>query len=205
MAMMAGWSDTPWKVSNLILSWLARPWTRIKFALAGVPWGKGWRFYGAPIIQRHRRSRMGFGPGLQLRSSTRSNPLGINHRVLLATIKEGAVLEVGQDFGMSGGSICAAERVTIGDHVAVGANTTIVDTDFHPVDLRMRRTAPSAAATSRVVIEDDVFIGMNCLVLKGVTIGRGSVIGAGSVVTKSVPPGVIAAGNPARVLKELPK
>jgi acetyltransferase-like isoleucine patch superfamily enzyme len=54
-----------------------------------------------------------------------------------------------------------------------------------------------------VVIEDDVFIGMNCVVLKGVTIGRGSVVGAGSVVCKSLPSYIIAAGNPARVIREL--
>ena len=52
-------------------------------------------------------------------------------------------------------------------------------------------------------VEDDVFIGMNCLILKGVTIGKGSVIGAGSVVVKNIPSGVIAAGNPARVIREM--
>ena len=51
------------------------------------------------------------------------------------------------------------------------------------------------------VIEDDVFIGMNCLILKGVVIGRGSVVGAGSVVTGNIPPGVMGAGNPARVIR----
>ena len=199
----AKWSDTPWKISNFIFSWLSYPRTRLRFALAGVPWGKAWRFYGVPIIQRHRRSRMRFGPHLQLRSSTRSNPLGIGHHVLLATIEPGAVLEVGANFGMSGGSVCVAERVTIGDNVAVGANSTIVDTDFHPLEPRMRLVAPAEAKTAPVVIEDNVFIGMNCLILKGVIIGRGSVIGAGSVVTKSVPGGVIAAGNPASVIREL--
>jgi acetyltransferase-like isoleucine patch superfamily enzyme len=205
MTMTSRWSDTPWKVSNVILSWMALPWIRVRFACAGVAWGKSWRLYGVPIIQRHRRSRMSFGPGLQLRSSTRSNPLGINHRVLLATIEEGAALDVGANFGMSGGSICVAESVTIGDNVAVGANTTIVDTDFHPLDARLRRLTLVGAKTAPVLIENDVFIGMNCLILKGVTVGRGSVIGAGSVVTKSIPPGVIAAGNPARVLRELAK
>jgi len=78
-----------------------------------------------------------------------------------------------------------------------------MDTDFHPLDAALRRLEPSRGATRPVVIEDDVFIGVNCLILKGVTIRRGSVIGAGSVVTGSVPPHVVAAGNPARVVREL--
>lgn len=201
--MTTKWSDTPWRVMNVLLSWLAFPLARVRFAYAGIPWGKRWRFFGTPIIQRHRKSRMAFGPGLQLRSTSRSNPLGINHRVLLATLEERSVLEIGANFGMSGGSICAAERVIVGSNVAVGANTTIVDTDFHPLDPRLRLDASAKAATSPVVIEDNVFIGMNCLILKGVTIGRGSVIGAGSVVTKSIPEGVIAAGNPARVVRRV--
>jgi len=197
------WSETPWKAANRVLSWLTCPLIRIRFALSGVPWGKGWRFYGMPIIQRHRKSLMRFGPGLQLRSSTRSNPLGINHRILLATVEAGAVLEIGANFGMSGGCICVANKVTIGNNVAIGANSTIVDTDFHPLDPDMRLLSSADASSAPVVIEDDVFIGMNCLILKGVTIGRGSVIGAGSVVAKAVPASVIAAGNPARVVREL--
>lgn len=195
--------DTPWKVWNQLWRWLAYPRVRLLFALNGVPWGRGWRFYGVPIIQKHRRSRMTFGPGLQLRSSLRSNPLAPNRPVVLATWQAGAVLEVGANFGMTGGTICAAERIIIKDNVVVGANTTIMDTDFHPLDPKQRKLQPSDARIAMIVIEDDVFIGMNCLILKGVTIGQGSVVGAGSVVTKDVPPGVIAAGNPARIVREL--
>jgi acetyltransferase-like isoleucine patch superfamily enzyme len=146
---------------------------------------------------------MEFGSGLNLRSSIRSNPLGLNHPVILATIKQNASLITGVNFSMSGGSICAAELIEIGDNVAVGANTTIVDTDFHSLDPYLRRTKPLEANTRPVCIEDDVFIGMSCLILKGVTIGKGSVIGAGSIVTRNIPAGVIAAGVPAVPIQEI--
>jgi acetyltransferase-like isoleucine patch superfamily enzyme len=146
---------------------------------------------------------MHFGDGFCLRSSLRSNPLGPNHPVILCTWQVGAVLNVGANFAMTGGTLCAAERITIGDHVAVGANTTIIDTDFHPLDPAERRANSSAGKTAPICIEDDVFIGMNCLILKGVTLGQGCVIGAGSVITRDVQAGVIAAGNPARVIGKL--
>jgi acetyltransferase-like isoleucine patch superfamily enzyme len=104
---------------------------------------------------------------------------------------------------MTGGSLCAAQRILIGDDVAVGANTVITDTDFHPLSYAARHSDPADGAVLPVTIEDDVFIGMNCLILKGVTIGQGSVVGAGSVVTREVPPHSIVAGNPARLVREL--
>lgn len=195
--------DQPWKVRTEVGLWLAFPVVRTLFALNKVPWGEGWRCYGVPVVQKHRRSRMQFGKGLHLRSSLRSNPLGPQHPVILATWAESAVLEVGDYFAMTGGALCAVNRITIGHHVAIGANTTVVDTDFHPLDWRERRLHPADGRTAPVTIEDDVFIGMNCLILKGVSIGRGSVIGAGAVVTRDIPPGMIAAGNPARVIRSV--
>lgn len=194
--------NTPWKISNLMCSWISYVPTRLVFALNGVAWGIKWHFYGVPVVQKHRRSVMRFGSNLQLRSFVRSNPLGPNHPVFLCTWNPGAILEIGDDFAMTGGSICAAERITIGTNVAVGANCTIIDTDFHPMNPEFRRQHPQQSNTAPILIEDDVFVGMNCLILKGVTIGHGSVIGAGSVVTKNLPPCVIAAGNPARVIRE---
>jgi acetyltransferase-like isoleucine patch superfamily enzyme len=195
--------ETPWKIANWLSSRLIHPYVYVLFKLNRIPWRKGWHFFGVPIIQKHRNSLMSFGAGLQLRSSVRSNPLGPNRPVILATWKENAVLEVGQNFAMTGGTLCAFNRITIGDDVALGANTTIVDTDFHPLDPEYRLSNPTDAKTARVLIGDNVFIGMNCLILKGATIGCGSVVGAGSVVTHNVPPRVIVGGNPARILKEL--
>jgi acetyltransferase-like isoleucine patch superfamily enzyme len=195
--------DTPWKYQNTIIRWLVLPGVRLQFFLSGIAWGIGWRLYGFPILQKHRRSEMHFGDGLSLRSFARSNPLGPNHPVILCTWQFGAVLDVGDNFGMTGGSLCAAERITIGNRVIIGANTVVVDTDFHPLDHQIRNVHPQDSRTAPVDIQDDVFIGMNCLILKGVTIGQGSVIGAGSVVANNIPAGVVAAGNPAVVIKSI--
>jgi acetyltransferase-like isoleucine patch superfamily enzyme len=195
--------DTTWKIQNQIERWVIYPFLRGIFAWNRIPWENNWKIYGLPLILKHRRSRMYFGQGLSLRSTLRSNPLGANHKVILCTWEAGAVIQVGQAFAMTGGVICAAQAITIGDRVTVGANTTIIDTDFHPLQSASRRAEPNAGKTAPVVIEDDVFIGMDCLVLKGVHIGQGSVIGAGSVVTKDVPPGVVVAGNPAQVIGQV--
>ncbi len=192
--------DTPWKLHNQLGRWLIYPYLRALFALHGVAWGPGWKLYGAPLLLKHRRSSISFGPGLSLRSTLRANPLGANHRVVVCTWQPGAVLQVGRDFAMTGGVLCAARSILIGDRVTVGANTTIIDTDFHPLKAAARQADPNAGAAACVVIEDDVFIGMSCLLLKGVRVGRGAVIGAGSVVTGDIPSGAIAAGNPARVV-----
>lgn len=195
--------DAPWKAWNQALRWLIYPQARLQMALNGISWGRGWSFYGLPILQKHRRSVMKFGEGFSLRSSTRSNPLGPNHPVILSTLRASAVLEIGRNFGMSGGSICVAERVTIGNNVTIGANSVIVDTDFHPLRPHARLLEPQNGKIAPIVIEDNVFVGMNCLILKGVTIGKNSVIGAGSVVSRSIPPDSIAAGNPAVVIRKL--
>jgi acetyltransferase-like isoleucine patch superfamily enzyme len=195
--------ETPWKVNNAIKRWMATPWVYLLFRLNGIPWKSKYRFYGIPIIQKHRGSRMSFGVGLQLRSSARSNPLGPNHPVILCTWQGGARLEVGSNFSMTGGTLCAATSIVIGNNVLVGANSTIADTDFHPLSYEKRVADPSAGKTAPIIIEDNVFIGMNSLILKGVTLGEGCVIGAGSVVTKNIPSKVVCAGNPVQVIRSL--
>jgi acetyltransferase-like isoleucine patch superfamily enzyme len=195
--------DTPWKLANEGRRLALLPVVRLVFWISGVRWGKGWKIYGLPIVQKHRLGVLAIGDRLQLRSTNRSNPLGPNHPVILSVRSPEASLIIGDDFGMTGGSIVAQKHVWIGNRVAVGANTVICDTDFHPLSPQRRQHEPDAGATAPIVIEDDVFIGMQCLVLKGVTIGQGSAIGAGSLVTRDIPAGVVAAGNPARVIRTL--
>lgn len=194
---------TPWRAANELRRRAVLPYVRLMFRLHGIRWGQRWRIFGMPIIQRWGGSTIVLGDGLELRSWYETNPLAPNHPVVLATRKTGALLHIGTDCGFTGTTIVAAELVQIGDRVAVGANTTITDTDFHPLDPVERQRDFLAGRHAPVIIEDDVFIGMHSLILKGVTIGRSSVIGAGSVVTHDVPPAVVVAGNPARVVKAL--
>jgi len=173
------------------------------FAVHGISWGKGWRIWGMPIIQRYRGSRIELGNDILLRSWASTNPLVPNHRVTLATRSKSAIIRVGDNSGMTGTTLVAAERIEIGARVLIGSNTVIVDTDFHPIDPDLRRTDVLRGKHRPVVIEDDVFIGLNSLILKGVTIGSSSVVGAGSVVIHDVPPGVVVAGNPAVIVREI--
>ena len=193
--------NMPWRMRNEILRLLVLPAIRIRFLLNGVTWGRGWRIFGMPIIQRHLGSQILLGDGLELRSWKRSNPLVPNHAVVFATRTAEAVICVGNHCGFTGATLVAAKRIEIGDRVLLGANVTITDTDFHPLDAHERVANPAAGKNQPVKIEDDVFVGMNTVILKGVIIGRGAVIGANSVVTANVPAEVVAAGNPARVIR----
>src|SRR5258708_29478188 len=150
--------QTPWKTLNEIRRLWLLPWARLYFAMVGVRWGRGWMLYGLQIIQKYRTSTMTIGDGLNLRSTARSNPLGPNHPVILTTRRAGARLVIGANFGMTGGTICVDESITIGDRVIVGANTVITDTDFHPLDPVTRRASPLAGATRPVGISAAVFI-----------------------------------------------
>jgi acetyltransferase-like isoleucine patch superfamily enzyme len=100
---------------------------------------------------------MSFGPNLGLRSSVRSNPLAPNHPVVLTTWQEGAHLEIGTNFAMTGGAICAAERIIIGNNVAVGANNYHGRISYPR--LKRRRLESSGGMTAAIVIEDDVLSG----------------------------------------------
>jgi maltose O-acetyltransferase len=99
-------------------------------------------------------------------------------------------------------AISEHKSITVGKNVLIGTFVEIYDSNFHGLEPD-RRLVSCFEEASGVIIEDNVFIGSNVIVLKGVTIGRDSVIANGSLVTKSIPPGVVAGGSPAKILKKL--
>jgi acetyltransferase-like isoleucine patch superfamily enzyme len=172
--------------------------------LNGVLYGKNVRLFGLPIIYRHGGASIVLGDNIILSSSTRFNLAGINHRVILAADRENSNITIGSNTGISGAVIHARNSITIGNYVSIGANVKIFDHDFHSLDYLSRRTdLQNDIVTKPICIEDDVWIGAESIILKGVTIGRAAIIGAGSVVTKDIPPLTIWAGNPAKFIRKI--
>ena len=131
--------------------------------------------------------KISVGNRVRLASSTLSNLLGVNHRVIIATLGDGKI-QIGDNFRMSGGSIVARKSITIGSNVNIGVNCIVTDSDHHAVDFSKRGVEDvSDISTLAVLIGDDVWLGANVTILKGVTIGSRSIIGAGLTVTRSIP------------------
>jgi acetyltransferase-like isoleucine patch superfamily enzyme len=105
----------------------------------------------------------------------------------------------------NGCTFSAARSITVGNHCLIAAGVRIHDNDGHPMDPERRRRGERIRADEAgpVVVEDNVWIGADATILKGLRIGRDAVIGAGAVVTADVAPGTVVAGNPARVVKTL--
>jgi maltose O-acetyltransferase len=114
-----------------------------------------------------------------------------------------SVIEIGDGAMINNNVLIKSEGpgIRIGSRALLGSRICIYDSDFHELDPRRRTGGRPAMAA--VELGENVFIGDRVLILKGVTIGADSVIGAGSIVTAPIPSGVIAAGNPARVIGEL--
>ncbi|EKO3580381.1 acyltransferase [Vibrio metschnikovii] len=110
---------------------------------------------------------------------------------------------IGKGCVLQGTSICAYDKVSIGNNVIFGPNTVIMDCSGHVLANRGHPDELDKLKSEPVTIGNDVWIGYGCIILPGVSIGDGAVIGAGSVVTKDVPANYMAAGNPCIVKMKL--
>jgi maltose O-acetyltransferase len=116
-------------------------------------------------------------------------------------VKEGAELTIGRGaFVNYGADFCALKRITIGEECRIGTYCIIMDSDFHEIELERRQQRPAPA---EVVLEPHTWIGNRVTILKGVRIGYGSVVAAGSVVTRSVPRMSVVGGVPARIIRRI--
>jgi len=171
-------------------------WACIKAAWWGVELGKKCSFHGPVSFKRYPSSHILIGNDCRFNSAPGSNRIGINRPCMITTLKPGAEIRIGSGCGFSGTVIASGNKIVLGKNVRCGANILIMDTDWHDDDPRIEPDEP-------VKIGSNAWLGANVTILKGVEIGDGTIIGAGSLVAKSLPAGVLAAGMPAKVIRFL--
>lgn len=177
----------------------------IKLNGNGVHFDKTLICNGVPIIDVHKTGTFKIGSHCTINSGVDYNPIG-RYSPCFFLVRERAKLTIGNNTGISSSAIVCHKEIIIGSFVKFGGNVVIYDTDFHAIDANTRRnimTDKPATVSKSVIIEDDVFVGAHSTILKGVRIGQGSIIGAGSMVTRNVPANEIWGGNPAEFIKKI--
>lgn len=177
---------------------------RIKARCLGLKLGAGVQAHGRVLISRWPRSHMELGANCSLVSNAlRSTAANYPSRVRFKTFYPQAKIILGQGVQLNGTAITVrSTSITLGDETMIAPGCVLVDSDFHaPWPAETRQVASGLELDAPIHIGKQVWIGMNCIILKGVSIGDGAIIGAGSVVTRSIPAGCVAVGVPARVVQ----
>lgn len=179
--------------------------THVVFILNGIDFKSGLSSSGMPSIHISMRGICKVGKNLTLGNWYVINASGIYAKSKIE-VRNNAELTIGDNVGMTSTTIMCHDKITIGNNVMIGVGTHIYDTNFHNIDptLRIGKNDPRESVKTRpITINDNVFIGAFSIILKGVNIGKNSVVAAGSVVTKSIPDNQIWGGNPAQFIKNI--
>ncbi|HRE77341.1 MAG TPA: acyltransferase [Flavobacterium sp.] len=183
-------------------------WIKFRFRkkLAKMPIQLGERvlFKKEPIIQLHPKAKLIIGDNTTINSDNYGYHVNMFSQCKLMADREDAIITIGSNTRIHGSAIHAYKSISIGDNCLIAANCQIIDCNGHDlsfdnVDNRINTHGHAKA----VVIENSVWLGTGVVVLPGVTIGRGSVISANSVVNCDVPPMCVAGGNPLQIIKQI--
>ncbi len=176
---------------------------KIKLRIYGCHYGRNIEIDGSILLKTKAKGVFNLGEYVRINSRFASNLVGITNKSIFQSI-DGGKITIGNFTGITSCIISSRESITIGNNTLIGANCRIFDHDFHNLDYLVRRKNSGNIKSEPVLIEDDVFVGTNSIILKGVRIGARTIIGAGSVVSiKIIPPDSLVAGNPARIIKKL--
>jgi UDP-3-O-[3-hydroxymyristoyl] glucosamine N-acyltransferase len=181
----------PGAALGILFALLRARWYCLKYRLKGVRLsvGKNLRCHGRLVIAG--QGTVNIGDDVVFQSNLR--------HVYIGSGSGDYTVEIGSRSWLNGTSISCHEHVTIGEQSLVG-RAEIIDHEFHdPRDLTRKRKIRSRP----VILGENTWIGNDAMIMKGVEIGEHSVVGARTVVRRSVPPQVVVIGNPARIVKEL--
>jgi acetyltransferase-like isoleucine patch superfamily enzyme len=127
---------------------------------------------------------------------------GTSFRTALSTYYPDAIIKLGKNCIISGAVLHCNERIEFGDYSMIGQGSIVIDNNSHKISLNNAERWEKPESKP-VIIKNNVWIGMYCVIMKGVTIGNNSIVAAGSIVTKDIPENCVYGGNPAKLIKEL--
>lgn len=170
--------------------------------ITNIKIGRNIRVNGIPIIDIQNGSNLYIGHGVTLNSRNKGYHINMHSPVKLFADRLGAKIFIGDNTRIHGSCIHAYQSVIIGKNCLIAANCQIIDGNGHDLSFPDVENRINTKGSSKpILIEDNVWIGANSIILPGVTIGKGSVISANSVVNKDVQSMVVAGGNPAKIIK----
>lgn len=186
-------------------------WFKILMKMTKVEYGKNLFLKGIPVIFNKGGAKIKIGDNVTVKSSFLSNLVGLYSRTIIVTRAPKAIIEIGDNVGISGATIYARKGIYIGENTCIGGNCKILDNDFHPIDIedRIRLSQDVHGGDSNLIPSREIHIGKNCflgcnsIILKGTVLGDGCVVGAGAVVTGKFGDNCVIVGNPAKIIKRL--
>ncbi|WP_072001986.1 acyltransferase [Siccibacter colletis] len=157
-------------------------------------------FNGKPDLSIGKGCSLKIGHDTLINSSNKYYHVNMFTPVKIFAEREGTEISIGHSTRIHGACIHASKGINIGDRCLIAANVQIFDFNGHAASFDNVEDRINTTSEGKVIIiEDDVWIGTGAIILPGVRIGKGSIIGAGSVVTKDIPSYCVASGNPAKV------
>ncbi|MFG6656286.1 acyltransferase [Scandinavium sp. M-37] len=168
----------------------------------GLKLGTNVRIKKVPMINLSEGAKIYIGDNCTLNSDNSGYHVNMFAKVKLLADRPNACIKIGDHTRIHGACIHAYKHVEIGKRCLIAANCQIIDSNGHEISFdNVKNRINTSSKGDAIIIGDDVWIGTGCIILPGVSIGNGTIIAAGSVVTKNIPDMVIAGGNPAKVIR----
>lgn len=187
-------------------------WLKLVMKITKTSYGKNLLLKGVPVIFNKKGATLNIGDNVTIKSSFLSNLVGLYQKTVIVTRTSDAIIEIGNNVGISGATIYARKGIYIGENTCIGGNCKILDNDFHPIDEKDRiqllndargGDASELIPAKAIHIGRNCFLGCNSIILKGTVLGDGCVVGAGAVVSGKFDDKCVIAGNPAKIIKRL--
>lgn len=160
------------------------------------------KLVGQAMVNIEMDCKLLIGQSVTLNSRNNIYHVNMFKPVKIVADRPGAVISIGNDSRIHGSCIHAYEYISIGERCLIAANCQIIDGNGHDISFpNVENRIHTSGKSTPIIIEDDVWLGCGVTVLPGSFIGKGSIISAGSVVNKTIPPFSIAVGNPAIVIR----